>query len=47
MNRYVLSPTAHADLERAHTLYYRIARGDVIDVVRVLHQRMDVDRHFD
>lgn len=31
----------------AHTLYYRIARGDVIDVVRVLHQRMDVDRHFD
>lgn len=24
-----------------------IARGDLIDVVRVLHQRMDVDRHLD
>lgn len=31
----------------AHTPYYRIARGDVIDVVRILHQRMDIDRHFD
>lgn len=31
----------------SHTLYYRIARGDVIDVVRILHQRMDVDRHLD
>jgi toxin ParE1/3/4 len=30
-----------------HTLYYRIASGDMIDVVRILHQRMDVDRHFD
>ena len=31
----------------SHTLYYRIALGDVIDVVRILHQRMDVDRHLD
>lgn len=31
----------------AHTLYYRIAGVDVIDVVRILHQRMDVDRHLD
>ena len=30
----------------SHTLYYRIV-GDVIDVVRILHQRMDVDRHLD
>ena len=29
------------------TLYYRIASGDLIDVVRVLHMRMDVDRHLD
>jgi toxin ParE1/3/4 len=31
----------------SHALYYRIASGDLIDVVRVLHQRMDVDRHLD
>lgn len=31
----------------SHTLYYPIAAGDVIDVVRILHQRMDVDRHLD
>ncbi len=31
----------------SHMLYYRIADVDVIDVVRILHQRMDVDRHFD
>lgn len=31
----------------AHTLYYRVAGVDVIDVVRILHQRMDVDRHLD
>ena len=30
-----------------HTLYYRIASVDMIDVVRILHQRMDIDRHFD
>ena len=30
-------------------LFYRVIAddaGDVIDVVRVLHQRMDVDRHL-
>lgn len=31
----------------SHTLYYRIAGDDVIDVVRILHQRMDADRHLD
>lgn len=30
-----------------HTLYYRVAGVDVIDVVRILHQRMDIDRHLD
>ncbi|NVN52681.1 type II toxin-antitoxin system RelE/ParE family toxin [Mycolicibacterium hippocampi] len=30
-----------------HTLYYRITGVDMIDVVRILHQRMDVDRHLD
>lgn len=31
----------------SHTLYYRIASGDVIDVVCILHQRMDTDRYLD
>ena len=31
----------------SHTLYYRIAGDDLIDVVRILHKRMDVDRHLD
>ncbi len=31
----------------SHTLSYRIAAVRVIDVVRMLHQRMDVDRHLD
>ena len=30
----------------SHTLFYRIADGAAIDVVRILHQRMDPDRHF-
>jgi toxin ParE1/3/4 len=30
----------------SHTLFYRVTAGAVIDVVRVLHQRMDVDRHL-
>ena len=30
-----------------HTLYYRIADEDLIDVVRILHQRMDFERHLD
>jgi toxin ParE1/3/4 len=30
----------------SHTLFYRVNAEGVIDVVRVLHQRMDVDRHL-
>lgn len=30
-----------------HTLYYRVAAGGLIDVVRILHKRMDVDEHLD
>jgi toxin ParE1/3/4 len=30
----------------SHTLYYRVTPEGVIDVVRVLHQRMDVDRNL-
>lgn len=31
----------------SHTLYYRVAGDDSIDVVRNLHKRMDVERHLD
>ena len=32
----------------SHTLYSRLgARGDLVDVVRILHKHMDVDRHLD
>ena len=31
----------------SHTLYYRVAAADLIDIVRVLHKRMDVDGHLD
>lgn len=30
----------------SHTLFYRVSAERVIDVVRVAHQRMDVDRHL-
>ena len=29
----------------SHVLFFRVV-GDNIDVIRVLHQRMDFDRHF-
>jgi toxin ParE1/3/4 len=30
----------------SHILYYRVTADGVVDIVRVLHQRMDVDRHL-
>ncbi|MBV8291482.1 MAG: type II toxin-antitoxin system RelE/ParE family toxin [Mycobacterium sp.] len=30
----------------SHTLFYRVNAEGIIEVVRVLHQRMDVDRHL-
>lgn len=30
----------------SHILYYRVVPDGVVDVGRVLHQRMDVDRHL-
>lgn len=29
-----------------HTLFYRLTAENVVDVVRVLHQRMDTERHL-
>ncbi|WP_343600650.1 type II toxin-antitoxin system RelE/ParE family toxin [Mycobacterium sp.] len=30
----------------SHLPFYRVTAEDVVDVVRVLHQRVDVDRHL-
>lgn len=30
----------------SHTLYYRITENGAVAIVRILHQRMDPDRHL-
>lgn len=30
----------------SHTVYYRIAAGDIVEIMRILHQRMDADRRL-
>lgn len=30
----------------SHLLFYRLTSEGVVDIVRVLHQRMDADRHL-
>lgn len=30
----------------SHVIYFRIAADDAIEVIRVLHQRMDTERHL-
>ncbi|GAB3757875.1 type II toxin-antitoxin system RelE/ParE family toxin [Microlunatus parietis] len=30
----------------SHQVYYRVTDDGIVDVVRILHQRMDVDRHL-
>lgn len=30
-----------------HVLYYRVAKQGVIEIIRVLHERMDPSRHLD
>lgn len=30
----------------SHVLFYRVTADEVVDVVRVLHRRMDIDRHL-
>ena len=31
----------------AHFLFYRVGNEGLIEVIRILHQRMDVSAHFD
>jgi toxin ParE1/3/4 len=30
----------------SHFVFYRVGSANVVEVVRILHQRMDVDRHL-
>ena len=46
--RYAHRPAGAAKVGRpVHVLYYRVAQEGVIEIVRVLHERMDPSRHLD
>ena len=46
--RHVRSPATAAEVKRpVHVLYYRVAQNGVIEIVRVLHERMEPNRHLD
>ena len=32
---------------KRHLIFYRVVASDQIEIVRVLHDRMDAERHFD
>ena len=45
--RYARCPPAAKVRRPVHVLYYRVAEEDLIEIVRVLHERMDPSRHLD
>lgn len=46
--RHAPSTPATARVRRpVHVLYYRVAQKGVIEIVRVLHERMEPSRHLD
>ena len=46
--RYARRSAAAAKVRRpVHVLYYRVAQEGVIEIVRVLHEKMDPSRHLD
>ena len=46
--RYARRSADSAKVRRpVHVLYYRVAQEGVIEIVRVLHERMDPSRHID
>ena len=30
----------------SHVIFFKVAQGGILDVVRILHQKMDFDRHL-
>ena len=46
--RHVRSATAEAKVKRpAHVLYFRLIRPGLVEIVRVLHERMEPSRHIE
>ena len=46
--RYARRSAEGAKVRRpVHVLYYRVAQDGVIEIVRVLHEKMDPSRHLD
>jgi toxin ParE1/3/4 len=46
--RYARRPVEAAKVKRpVHILHYRVGRKGVIEIVRVLHERMEPSRHLD
>lgn len=45
--RYARRPEGAKVRRPVHVLYYRVAEEGVIEIVRVLHERMDPSRHLD
>jgi toxin ParE1/3/4 len=46
--RYARRSAATAKVRRpVHVLYYRVAQDGVIEIVRVLHEKMDSSRHLE
>ena len=46
--RYTRRSAEDATVRRpVHVLYYRVAQEGVIEIVRVLHERMEPSRHLD
>lgn len=41
-----IRPGYHKLSVGSHVLFYRLDAAGVVDIVRVLHRRMDVDRHL-
>jgi toxin ParE1/3/4 len=42
-----MTATAAKVRRPVHVLYYRVAQGGAIEIVRVLHERMEPSRHLD
>ena len=30
----------------SHVIFFKVTKGEILDVVRILHQKMDFDRHL-
>ena len=45
--RHARGEDPHAQVRKpAHVLYYRIVRPDLVEIVRVLHERMEPSQHL-